>query len=87
MFTALFNGLDYVWIRVISDALVDTVEFMSAMGSSSQNLVLYATRSGPLSTSPYIPLIFTISKSDGTIVRVVEFNDLTNIGYVNPPSK
>ena len=66
VFTAFFDGLEYLWIKVINDPLVDTVEFMSAMGSSSLNLVLYATKS----SSPYIPLIFTISKSDGSIVRV-----------------
>lgn len=48
---------------------------MSAMGSNSQNLVLYASKTA----SPYIPLIFTISKSDGSIVRAVEIND-TSIG-------
>ena len=35
IFTALFDGLEYLWIKVINDPLVDTVEFMSAMGSSS----------------------------------------------------
>jgi len=68
----LFNGSDYVWIRVINDSTVDTVESMSAMGGASQNLILYATKS----ISPYIPLIFTISKSDGSIVRTVEINDV-----------
>jgi hypothetical protein len=82
VFTALFNGLEYLWIKVINDPLVDTVEFMSAMGSSSLNLVLYATKS----SSPYIPLIFTISKSDGSIVRVAEINN-SSIGEINPPSK
>ena len=43
VFIALFNEIDYSWIKVISDVLVDTVEFMSAMGNSSKNLVLYAT--------------------------------------------
>ena len=79
----MFNGNDYAWIKVINDALVDTFEFMSAMGSSSLNLILYATKS----TSPYIPLIFRISKSDGSIINAVEINDPTNIGKVNPPSK
>ena len=83
VFTALFDGLEYLWIKVINDPLVDTVEFMSAMGSSSLNLVLYATKS----SSPYIPLIFILRKSDGSIVRVSEINDPTNIGEVNPPSK
>ena len=79
----MFNGNDYAWIKVIYDALVDTFEFMSAMGSSPLNLILYATKS----TSPYIPLIFRISKSDGSIINAVEINDPTNIGKVNPPSK
>ena len=35
VFTALFDGIDYTWVKVIDDALVDTFEFMSAMGSSS----------------------------------------------------
>ena len=35
VFIALFDGLDYVWIKVIEDILIDTVEYMSAMGSSS----------------------------------------------------
>ncbi len=67
---------------MIDDPAVDTFESMSAMGSSSPYLVLYATKS----ILPYIPLIFTISKSDGFIVRVAEINDLS-IGDVNPPSK
>jgi hypothetical protein len=48
---AMFNGFDYMWIKVINDAFVDTVEYMSAMGTTSKNLVLYATKS----SSPYIP--------------------------------
>ena len=35
VFTALFNGLTYLWIKVINDSTVDTVEYMSAMGDSS----------------------------------------------------
>ena len=35
VFTALFNGLEYLWIKVINDSTVDTFESMSAMGSSS----------------------------------------------------
>jgi hypothetical protein len=35
IFTALFNGLEYIWIKVINDPTVDTFESMSAMGSSS----------------------------------------------------
>jgi len=75
VFTAMFNGSDYVWIKVMNEPTVDTVESMSAMGSTSQNLILYATKS----ISPYIPHIFTISKSDGSTVRTVQINDV-NIG-------
>ena len=78
----MFNGLEYLWIKIINNALIDTFEFMSGMGSSSQNLVLYVTKS----SSPYIPMIFTVSKADGLIVRGVEINDPANIGDVNPPS-
>ncbi len=35
IFTALFNGFEYLWIKVINDQAVDTFESMSAMGSSS----------------------------------------------------
>jgi hypothetical protein len=45
-------------------------------------LVLYATKT----SLPFIPVIFTISKSDGSIVRAFEIND-SQIGLVNPPSK
>ena len=83
VFTAMFNGVDYGWIKVINDALVDTFEFMSGMGSSSQNLILYATKS----SSPYIPLIFRINKADGSLVDVVEIDLPASIGEVNPPSK
>jgi hypothetical protein len=68
---------------------VDNVEFMSAMGSSSPYLVLYVTKSG----DPYIPLILTINKNDGSIVRAVQINDQVTkfneqgIENVNPPSK
>ena len=79
----MFDCVDYTWKKVINSNLVDTVEFISAMGSSSENLVLYVTRSG----NPYIPLILTIKKSDGSIVRAVEINDPTKIGDINPPSK
>ena len=44
VFIALFNGYDYVFIKAINDPFVDTVEYMSAMGNSSENLVLYATK-------------------------------------------
>jgi hypothetical protein len=48
---------------------------MSVMGSLSGNLILYATKS----SSPYIPVIFIISKADGSIVRAFEINN-TDIG-------
>ena len=35
VFIALFDGLEYPWIKVINDPAVDTFESMSAMGSSS----------------------------------------------------
>ena len=35
VFISLFNGLEYVWIKVINSIQVDTVEFMSAMSSLS----------------------------------------------------
>ncbi len=35
VFTALFDGLEYLWIKVINDPAIDTFESMSAMGSSS----------------------------------------------------
>ena len=44
VFIALFDGLQYLWIKVINDSAVDTFESMSAMGSSSPYLVLYATK-------------------------------------------
>ena len=61
VFTAFFDGTKFVWTKIINSIYVDTVEFMSAMGASSVNLVLYVTKS----SSPYIPLILTIRKSDG----------------------
>ncbi len=45
VFIALFDGLQYLWIKVINDPAVDTFESMSAMGSSSPFFVLYATKS------------------------------------------
>jgi hypothetical protein len=35
VFIALFDGLEYLWIKVINDPAVDNFESMSAMGSSS----------------------------------------------------
>ena len=61
VFIALYDGFKYLYIKVINNVRIDTVEYMSAMGNSSSYLVLYATRS----SDPYTPLIFTISKLDG----------------------
>ncbi len=51
VFTALYNGYEFTWIKIIDNVLVDTCEFMSGMGFSSPYLVLYATKS----SLPYIP--------------------------------
>ena len=76
VFVALYNNYEFIWIKIIDDPALDTVEYMSAMGGSSPYLILYATKSN----SPYIPQILTIRKSDGSVVRSVEINDFTNIG-------
>ena len=83
VFISMINGIDYIWIKLINSTVIDTVEFMSSMGSSSQNLFLYVTKS----ISLYITIIFTISKSNGSIVNAVEIIDPSNIGDVNPSSK
>ncbi len=46
-------------------------------------MILYATKS----SSAYIPLIFRISKADGSLIDAVEINDSNYIGSVNPFSK
>jgi len=35
VFTAMYNGKTYVWVKVVYSVLIDTVEFMSAMGTAS----------------------------------------------------
>ena len=70
IFVALYNNYEFIWIKIIDEPTLDTVEYMSGMGGSSPYLILYATKS----SSPYIPQIFTISKSDGSIVRAVSIN-------------
>jgi len=45
VFTALYDGLDYIWMKTVNDPTIDTFEFMSAMGSQSTILVLYVTKS------------------------------------------
>ena len=80
VFVSMYNGCEYTWIRAIEE--IDTVESMSAMGSSSPYLILYATKS----SLPYIPQILTISKTDGSIVRGVSIN-IAALGDVIPNSK
>ena len=50
------------------------------MGDSSENLFLYTTNS----TNPFVPLLYTISKKDGSIVKAFYIEGIDNI---NPPSK
>ena len=63
VFVAKHNCYNYNWIKVINASQVDSVEYLSAIGDSSQSLLLYATSSA----NPYIPLIYTISKTDGSV--------------------
>ncbi len=51
------------------------------MGTSSENLVGYVTSS----SSPNIPLIFTMKKIDGSIVLSLKI-DNEKIGDIVPPS-
>ena len=51
VFIALYNGYEFAWIKIIDDTLVDSCEYMSAMGGSSPYLVLHVTKS----SSHYIP--------------------------------
>ena len=60
---------------------MDTVEYMSLLGSSSLNFLVYATSS----SNPYVPLFYLIKKTDGSIASTFYLND-TNIGYITPPS-
>ena len=61
---------------------VDSVEYMSLMGSSSTNLIVYATAS----SKPFVPLFYLINKIDGSITSTFYLND-TNVGEITPPSK
>jgi hypothetical protein len=49
---------------VINHKVIDTAEYISGMGNSSENLVGYVTSS----SLPNIPLIFTMKKTDGSLV-------------------
>ena len=60
---------------------MDSVEYMSLMGSSSTNLLVYATAS----SNPYVPLFYLIKKIDGSIASTFYLNN-TNVGYITPPS-
>lgn len=51
------------------------------MGNSSENLLGYVTSSW----SPNIPLIFTMKKTDGSMVFSFKIND-SKIGDIVPPS-
>ena len=44
---------------------------MSLMGSSSTNLLVYATASG----NPYVPLFYLIKKTDGSIASTFYLNN------------
>ena len=60
---------------------VDSVEYMSLMGNSSKNFLVYATSSN----NPYVPLFYLIKKIDGSIDSTFYLND-TTIGEITPPS-
>ncbi len=60
---------------------VDSVEYMSLMGSSSMNFLVYATASSNL----YVPLFYIIKKTDGSIESTFYLNE-TEIGEITPPS-
>ena len=51
------------------------------MGSSSINLLVYATASN----KPNIPLFYLIKKTDGSVASTFYLND-TNLGEISPPS-
>ena len=61
----------FAWIKVLNYTQIETIEYMSAMGSSSENLLIYVTSS----LNPYIPIILTAKKLDGSIVLSFEIND------------
>lgn len=51
------------------------------MGSSSTNLLIYATSS----SNQFVPLFYQIKKTDGSVVSTFYLNE-TNIGGITPPS-
>ena len=54
---------------------------MSLMGSSSNDMIVYATASN----NPYVPFFYKIKKIDGSIESTFYLND-TTIGQIAPPS-
>ena len=60
---------------------MDSVEYMSLMGISSTNLLVYATASN----NPNVPLFYQIKKTDSSVASTFYLND-TNIGEITPPS-
>ena len=51
------------------------------MGSSSKNLIVYATASN----NQNVPLFYLIKKTDGSLASTFYLND-TNLGEISPPS-
>jgi hypothetical protein len=58
------------FIKVIQHLEVDSVEYMSLMGSSSSNFLVYTTSS----SNPYVPLFYLIKETDGSITSTFYFN-------------
>ena len=71
VFIASHSCLKFNFIKVIQHAEVDTVEYMSLMGNSSTNLLVYTTSS----INPYVPLFYQINKIDGSINSTFYLND------------
>ena len=71
VFIAQHTCSKYNYIKVINHTEVDTVEYMSLMGNSSTNLLIYATAS----SNPYVPLFYLIKKTDGSIDSTFYLND------------
>ena len=75
VFIAQHTCSKFNFIKVINHTEVDSVEYMSLMGTSSTNFLIYATAS----SNPYVPLFFLIKKTDGTIDSTFYLNN-TSIG-------
>ncbi len=81
VFIAQHTCSKFNFIKVIQHVEVDSVEYMSLMGNSSLNFLVYATAS----TNPNIPLFYLIKKTDGSIESTFYLND-SAIGEISPPS-